>query len=202
MSSVKQKFIDPLVMAFSLPPNADMDQAGWLRIYDEQLSGFTDSVLEAAAKNLIASRKMRSFPLVAECLEACRAAHESAMLRARVDEKGSTSRKNDPAFKDACRALADKLFASELGRQALKEDWGWTLHDWLMKNQRQPNRFEVEEIRKRGIANSRRFWTLVGYDDGIVDKRPTTFEGRKFIKWREAATDRLKQIIVERCHGV
>lgn len=196
MSSVKTKFIDPLVMAFSLPTNMDRDPLGWLRIYDEQLSGFTESVLEAAAKQMIATRTMRSFPLVAECLEACRAAHESAMLRARVDEKGATSRKDDPAFKDACRALADKLFACELGRQALKEDWAWTFHDWLMKNQRQPNRFEIDEIRKRGIANSRRFWSLVGCDDGIVDKTPSTFGARKFIHWREAATDRLKQLVL------
>lgn len=194
MSAVKSSFIEPLVMAFALPSNADRDMAGWLSIYDEQLNGFTSSVLAESAKHIIATHKVRSFPLVSECIAACRAAQESAMLRARADRQTAVKRGIDPAFDDWRRKSADKLFATELGRQALKEDWGWTLHDWLMSNQRQPDKHEIEQIRKNGMSRSKRFWELVGCDDGVVDKFKINFHARQFIKWREAVNDRLKQV--------
>lgn len=193
MSAVKSSFIEPLVMAFALPSNADRDMAGWLNIYDEQLNGFTSSVLAEAAKRIIATHKVRSFPLVSECLDACRAAQESAMLRARAD-RSAVKRQVAPPFEDWRRKGADRLFATELGRQALKEDWGWTLHDWLISNQRQPDKHEIEQIRKDGMSRSKRFWELVGRDDGVVDKFKINFSVRQFIKWREAVNDRLKQV--------
>ena len=70
MGDVRRKFMNPLLVVFSGPDKTDLD--AWLKVYQTILSPFDDETLARAADKIIATRMLRSFPLPAECKEACR----------------------------------------------------------------------------------------------------------------------------------
>jgi hypothetical protein len=70
-------FIQPLCKVYSLPKQAESNEREFFMIYVELLGKFSDSTLKTAAGNIIAHRQYRTFPLPADCLEACQEAYRS-----------------------------------------------------------------------------------------------------------------------------
>lgn len=195
MGDVRSKFIAPLAQVFTLPKADDFD--GFVGAYEELLSTFSDDVLAMAAKSIIASRTTRTFPLPAECNHACRdaifgiAAEKRRPGNNRDEIRNAPLEHRYPECSDRRRELADQLFAvSGYSEEALKEDWGWTLHDWFREHQRQPDKYEIEKIRSKGMFNSQEFWGLVGSESDFVNPCAGIL-----IRWRATAMNRLKSLI-------
>lgn len=190
MGNVVKNFLEVLERQFTMPKGAGDDPEAWERDYVEALEGYTDSLLALAAKNIIKSRETRSFPLVAECLKACR---DTLDAMAEPDLRKPIKR-DDDVWSEERRKLADKLFKCEMGRDAVKEGWSWTLWDWLRENGRHPNKYEVEKIREKGMANTRLFWEKMNNPPPIINPQFAA-DPKKFIHWHRFTTERLKKIV-------
>ena len=199
MGNVLEKFIKPLMQVFSPPKTENTDQ--WLRAYDIALSSFSDEALAKGADLIIVTRMTRTFPLPAECsISVKEAINAMAAQDRRVGGGGGGNsfeilnaplEARYPECNDRRRIQADRLFAaSGYSHEALKEDWAWALHDWFRKHERQPDKYEVEKIREKGMGNSREFWGMVGEKSDTINP-----SAKALIKWRRTAMDRLKGLI-------
>lgn len=146
MGDVSVKLIQPLARQFPLPKGAASDPEAWEKDYIAELDFYTDTVLEFAAKRLIANKETRSFPMVAECLKACRETHNE-FAKPAPRAKDSLDEWSPEAI-----AAADRLLCCELGRRAADENWHWQLWDWLRKHRRWPNRIEADQIKAHSAA--------------------------------------------------
>jgi hypothetical protein len=91
-----------------------------------ELEGFSDEVLEQAAKDIIRRRRNEYFPVLSDCLAACTdAKHWIEQASPRLKLK--TAETADPKSIDR-QNLADQLVMGEMGRQAAHE--GWILALW------------------------------------------------------------------------
>ena len=195
MGDVSTRLLQPLARQFQMPKGAATDPQGWAEDYENVLSGFPPSVLDGASKHIITTREARSFPLVAECLSACHYTQESATLRSLAAGKVGHARKGDPAFVERAWINADFIFVSmPETTQALQEDWSWTLHSWILQNQRKPDIHDLKGIRKKGLENSKSFWTMCGRNDEIAEAFRPNHNVRQLINWRENAIRRLRTI--------
>lgn len=190
MSDVVKNFLYPLERQFTLPKGMGDDPDGWANDYIEALGGYTDSLLGLAAKNIIKTREVRSFPLVAECVKACRDALDAM---SEPDLKKPVKDRHDE-WSDERRKMADKLFKCEMGRDAVAEGWSWRLWDFLRENGRHPDRFEVEKIREKGMANTRRFWEMVNSPPKPMNPH-FTVNPKSFIDMHRNVTERLKKLV-------
>lgn len=190
MGDVKVNFIASVARQFPLPKGAQDAPEEWVSDYIDALQTFTDSLLALAAKRIIKTRDSRSFPLVAECVKAC---HDTLAEMAEPDLTKPVKERHSE-WSEERRATANRLFNCELGRQALKEDWAWTLWDWLRENERWPNKFEVEKIRNRGMALSKQFWEAA-HQDKTVENRSLRCDLSQFIKMRQEKIAKLRQLI-------
>lgn len=190
MGNVTTNFLQPLGRQFQMPKGASVEPEAWVSDYVEALEGYTDSLLALAAKNIIKNRESRSFPLVAECVKACRDTMDQI---SEPDLSKPIDVKHDE-WREERKELADKLFKCEMGREAVKEGWSWALWDWLRENGRHPNKYEVEKIRDRGMANTRRFWERVNNPPKIINPHFGLDMG-SFIRWHRYMTERLRKIV-------
>jgi hypothetical protein len=190
MGDVSEYMIKKLATQFPLPKGAQDSIAEWMRDYVEALEGYTDSLLSLAAKNIIKTRESRSFPLVAECVKACR---DTLEAMAEPDLKKPV-RDRHPEWSDERRRSADRLFACAMGRDAVKEGWSWALWDWLRENGRHPTSAEADRIRKRGMANTRRFWEAMNNPPKPVNPQ-LGISPSSFIKWHNAVHTRLRKLV-------
>lgn len=190
MGDVITNFLQPIARQFPMPKGAATDPEAWQRDYIEAMETHTDSLLALAAKRIIKTRDSRSFPLIAECVKAC---HDTLADIAEPDLTKPVKERHEE-WSEERRATANRLFNCELGRQALKEDWAWTLWDWLRENERWPNKFEVEKIRNKGMALSKQFWE-VAHKDKPVENRSMKCDLSQFIKMRQEKIAKLRQLV-------
>lgn len=173
-----------------MPKGASEDPEAWTKDYVEALEHYTDSLLGLAAKSIIKTRESRSFPLVAECVKACRetldAMAEPNLRKLVVDRHDEWS--------DKSRATADRLFKCDMGHEAVKEGWGWTLWDWLRENGRHPTSAEADRIRTKGIARNREFWQMINNPPPILNPH-FGVNPKKFIQWHNAKTEQLRKLV-------
>ncbi len=123
--------------------------------YQRELGRYRSDVLQLAADQLIAKRNHRNFPLLAECLQACRDAQEQIAIQQQREaenaHKTNPKPSGDPWSEQRVRQ-ADRMMASEIGRLAAEEGWIIHLHDWCREQGRLPNKFEGEKVRAKGLA--------------------------------------------------
>lgn len=145
MSKSVINFIKELVLNFGEPkfdvPDSDKRKAydEWLRGAVRELSPYSDDSLEKAKQIIVASRKYRSFPLIAECLDACKEAQR--WLRAQKPELGLGGKldtRKIPEWSNDRERLADDLVRCDLGRRASHEGWVSALHDFCRRELRLP----------------------------------------------------------------
>ena len=135
----------------NLPDNAD--KATIYGAYARALSQYSDKVLQRAADGMLATRSQRKFPLLAECLEACRSAQDEIAGEAKRenDNRRQSAKSNDPWSPERVH-LADGMMRSEIGREAAREGWIVSLHDFCREDGRLPNKFEAERVRSAALA--------------------------------------------------
>jgi len=163
MGNVYDDFVEPMLMQFDLPKavrDDDEKQAGFFGDYDEALGEFTSHELQHAAKVLKTTRTSRTFPVIADCLEACKHARDA--LQPPVKRRHGSDQDKYPEWMPERQRQADALICSDMGRKAADEGWLIGLWDFCREKQRLPNRFEAEKIAKR----SKKIWKDV---DDIID---------------------------------
>jgi hypothetical protein len=190
MGDVRANFLQPIARQFPLPKGASDSIQEWERDYVEALSSYTDSLLGLAAKRIIKHRELRSFPLVAECVRACRETLEEMS----EPDLRKPIRRSDEGWSPESRARADRLFKCEMGREAVKDGWAWSLWDFLRENGRHPTAKEVEIIRSKGMANTKQFWQMMQNPPKVINPL-FAVDTKEYIKWHQYRNDKLKKLV-------
>lgn len=146
MSDVIGKLLLPLKEHFQLPRNAAKDEADFFRAYCKFLGNQPDAVLAAAADYIIKTRSARTFPLPAECIQACRDCY-SAFKEAPPPKLGKPDYWTPELIE-----LANKLCCCKLGKAAAEEGWLLGLHDFCRQYQRIPDWYEAGQVAAQSAA--------------------------------------------------
>jgi hypothetical protein len=194
MGNVSESFIKPLLQVFQ--PQKAEDPAAWVAVYQTALGSFSDAALALASQRIIATRDVRSFPLPAECSIACREAIASMaadeMRAGRPDNsaevRGGPFDQRYPEWSDRRRKRADELIQCEMGEQAAREDWIWTLWEFCRENERLPDVHETRRVRAKGMQRSMQI-------NGAVDKVESAGDVAGLKKMREQIVGRLRRIV-------
>ena len=156
MSDPLKFFIEPMLQVFEKPPGSD--ESAFFRALAGDLSGFSDSALTAGVKTLRETRKYRSFPTVAECLEAVR----TSVSRSQPDHVPVDSQNSRNTDEWDTKLEAFRLCRSQMGHRAKAEDWLVACYDFCVSNGRLPeSRNEIEfcqwqaDESRRGIESNR-----------------------------------------------
>jgi hypothetical protein len=150
MSAAVSKFVTDLALHFPPKHAKPEHETPWLKSMAEALRGYPADILDEAAKHLIATRKYTTFPLPAECKQACLAIAEYRRFLARSEALPGLRKSEGDEWSSERVKLAYDLIKSGMGRQAAKDDPCWVLGLWhfCRKNQRLPEWREVEKIRR------------------------------------------------------
>jgi hypothetical protein len=127
MSNPALSFIEPMSAFFDQPPGSNAGE--FFAALSDELSQFGDDFLSAGARSLRLTRKYRSFPTIAECVEAVRTS--------RVDTAPTSPRtfgKPDDGDDWERKLAAWKLCRSDMGREARKDGWLVALYDFCREH--------------------------------------------------------------------
>lgn len=154
---VTELFTGPMLRAFEAPPGSD--PAGFFEDLGAEMERFADWQLVEAVKAIKRSRRFRTFPSIAECIDAAEGAvNPQAKPTPKTFSVGPEQRQlSDFAAAVMCR--------DEIGRRALAEGWHLGLVDFIKANHRRPQANETGAI----IAMSRKVDDLIheaGRSDG------------------------------------
>ena len=119
----------------------DESEQAWLGMMVDELRVFDEPVLVEAARYLL-RKKLRVFPLLAECVDACVEAKK--FLEFKTPKLADPKQRPDSAGR--FEALAADIMRGSLGRQACREGWGLILQGFVVKKGRQPNDYEVRDL--------------------------------------------------------
>jgi hypothetical protein len=148
-----QEFFD-LMLIFGMP---DFSEQGEIEpitdAYLKPLGNYSSDTLRRAADDLLATRKIRKFPLPAECMQACRDAQEELAIEAKRENDGKRRETipSDPWSPERVKR-ADAMMDSSVGREAANEGWIISLHDFCREQGRLPNGFETVKVRIAALA--------------------------------------------------
>lgn len=126
------------------PKRFEHEQAemAWLDMMVDELKGYHEDVLKEAARYLL-RKKLRGFPLLGECHDACVEAKrflewKKPELRPSADAPKSGAAK--------FQSLADEIAMGPVGRKAAREGWHVQLHDFVRKRGRQPDEYGIRDL--------------------------------------------------------
>lgn len=140
MSDKIEKFIAGMSLAFPKRFADETEQIEWFQMWKQALERFDPWVVEAATVRIRESRTERSFPLIAEVRKVC-----ADVLN--DDRRSKPTLPTEPEKREPY-ALADSLVNSEIGRQAAREGWILSLHDFCRTNYRLPSGIEIDRCRR------------------------------------------------------
>ena len=146
--SAMTTFVQVMLRYFSEPQTADLE--AWTADLASDLASFPQEALEGAVRWFRQNRKFKSFPSIAECMEACR-----NNMPAPPEPKAPPPDPNRPLTPDSVDRLlrgdvtdrGDHQVWREMALQALNEGWLTGLHDFARDKRRRPNPSEVFDIR-------------------------------------------------------
>lgn len=143
---IRDHLLAPLAEVYPAPRSADGIAA--------RLAGYapphaTAEALEGLARRIIENRRGRSFPAVAELIDALRNLPQVGALPAPVKRDRTTERI------DAEREAARLLRGTAIAAQAVQEGWGPALLDFAADHRRPPFGAEVAGCRAKSRENDR-----------------------------------------------
>lgn len=150
MSAQVTAFISHLVLHFGEPKFDVQDHdkprahGEWLKSMVRELKVYSPEALNKAGQIIVTTRKYRSFPLVAECLDACQEAEKWLRSQKPQLKFSGESRHRIPEWSDERVRLADDLVMTETGRRAAREGWILALHDFCRREMRMPEGHEIK----------------------------------------------------------
>lgn len=144
------KFISELAMHFP-PPMRQKDEpqayTEWLRTFLRAMSNYSQAVIERSAQEIINTRTDRRFPLVSEVKKVCDK-HASEEYRERnAKPLTDTAKVSQSQFSDWRVKLADDLIMCGLGKEAARDGWILSLHDFCRAQGRLPTGHEVGQCK-------------------------------------------------------
>jgi len=176
MADVYENFIDPMLLQFALPRPAENNRKAFFMDYAEALRDFTADELAYAAKWLKTTRETRTFPVIADCLEACKHARKAI----RASSYQPKPRQQDPDEWLPHRVdRASRLIQSDMGCQAVKDGAIIGLHDFIRKHERLPDAHEYKLVARE----SKKTWKYV--DDAIEAMKANGQDATMAIKLRK-----------------
>jgi len=186
MSDVKESFIKPMLLQFSLPNSVKAGaEKPFYADYGEALGEFTDDELAYAVKWLKTTRTTRTFPTIADCLEACK--HARKAIRASGYQPKPP--KQDPDEWLPHRVdRATRLIQSDMGQQAVRDGAIIGLHDFIRKNERLPDRHEYAVV----VSESKKTWKYV--DDAIESMKANGQDATMAIKLRKMMRGKFRML--------
>lgn len=124
-------------------------RTAWMKTFLEELSRFSAQILVEAARDIIVTRKERFFPLLSECVTACRNAQKrfDIVAKASASPVSNWKPQKDDEWAEWRKDLADRLIIGPMGKQAAASNWILQLHDFIRKHQRLPNGMEVGRLK-------------------------------------------------------
>lgn len=155
---------------------------GFLAEYARILKGYTASELAAAADEILKKHRFKTWPSIAECVNAC----ENGRARAAQSKPKSYATADDTYV--SRQGFADATLRShrQTAERAAMEGWLLGLHEFVMKQGRMPNVREASEIRETSDFVTR---CATGQQDmgalhhplralanSIVERRETTYQ--------------------------
>lgn len=136
MSNPAKSFIEPMSAFFDQPPGSNAGE--FFAALADELSQFGDDFLAAGAKSIRLTRKYRSFPTIAECVEAVRTARLDV---ANTNERGPVTPQYGAKSDDdewERKVAAWRLCRSDMGHEARKDGWLVALFDFCRERGRLP----------------------------------------------------------------
>lgn len=124
---------------------SEQHEERWVALMVAELKGFSDEVLEQAAKDMLRRRRGEYFPILSECLAACTDA-KHWIEQASPKLKFKTAETADPKSIDR-QNLADQLVMGEMGRQAAHEGWILALWNFIRDNGRLPEQRQIGKLK-------------------------------------------------------
>lgn len=168
----------------------------WLASMFRDLRGYSSQVLDEAARDIIRNRKERYFPLPAECREACEAVKKRSDIASRASQLSATTwtYKRDDDYAPWRVQLADDLIRCDIGRQAVKEGWVLSLHDYARKHGKLPTQAEFHGLKQAAKEFDRAYTECVrgGWPQAAVLRDL----GDKMIARREELSDMVQHGVV------
>ena len=185
MSRAALSFLQTLQTNFRVKRHeSDEHEEKWVQMMVIELSGFSAEVLEKAAADIVRTRKNEYFPILAECLAACREAKR--WLDVGKPKLQSEAVRKFVGFEE----LADQLIHTAMGRQAANEGWILMLHDYIRNHGRLPDEWQIPRMKATFL------WVEQAHDDCRKgDLGPTTKVlqefSRSFLKRRHDLIDKV-----------
>lgn len=156
-----------LTLLYGQPSKDANEVALIIAEYARHMEGYSVSELSSAADFIARTRKFKSWPTIGDCIEAL----DDRRQKIREDNAPERSTAEPyPEWSKRRIAEADLMLASELGRQAAREGWVLSMHDFCRNNRRLPRAHEIGKL----IAAARyvdRIAAGVGIE-GIADTPP------------------------------
>ncbi len=194
----------------------DEKEAAWAATMVQELSGFSDEVVERAGRELVRTRRKPQTPLVAECVDACVSAKrwldaERNSGRLPIDGGSDPLGREDRDWTGERLKLANDLMDTPLGKTAAKENWIGALWGFAKKNQRLPQPSEINAVKKTSEDTDKIFSRCVtgdGWPKADTKKYPWLKQAeidehrKRCIAFGEAVMKRRQDLVDRALHGV
>lgn len=160
MPDITGRFIKPLIALYGELGTDDADLV--FRVYEEQLKGYPDAVLDGAFKYVAGTHmpsKRNPWPSPAFCKKAC----EKALHEKQIREPPAPEKPRYPEWSNEAFRFADDLVMCDIGKRAAREGWVLGLHDFCRNHRRLPHENETHEIKRNSQFIDR---VSAGAEDG------------------------------------
>lgn len=142
------EFITSLALHFHIRHESPAHEEAWLKSMYVNLKSFSPYVLRQAAEEIIRTRKVRQFPLPAECREVCIEIDKKERAQQDLPVK-ETDTHRFPEWAPWRIRNADMMIATQaLAKEAAQSNWILQLHDFVRVNQRMPDQHEIRRLKE------------------------------------------------------
>lgn len=148
MGSVQENFVMPLRVFFDDPVPAEGSSVElFYKALAEDLCFYSDRCLELAVIEIRTTRKWKTFPSIAECVDACRKIHDQLSA---PEIRNAPPKEPYPEWSERRQKRAVEIMTGSVGLplavRAMEKGWLLTLWDFCREHERLPNRNEVDRI--------------------------------------------------------
>jgi hypothetical protein len=199
MSVAAGKFIRDVMVFFPVKFDGEAHEDAWTDSMIRNLQCYSPDVLKRAAQKIIDTRDdkyARRFPLPAECKRVCDdiikwdQLHEAPKL---LVEGTSKIDGYDRAYRHADWLIMQ----APIGKQAAKEGWALSLHDFIRVNGKLPaDRHEIEKCKASAKGFDEAFAVCVRGEAGMLS-RPLLGLGEAMLKRRHRIEDMVLHGVVK-----